>query len=308
MTRAVVTGATGFIGKFLVRELLENDYEVFAIVKDKKKLEPFWGYIYEKNLRLHIIELNLENIKELEKYITKECQVFYHLAWEGMVGEELLDCRIQLKNVEYMLSTIEVASGIGCKRYVGSGSGSQFELFAQNGRKAVGDKHKYFKYAKQVCQDVGEEFSYDRGMDFFWPISINPYGPTETKPRLINTVIDNLLKGESQKLSTGNQLYDFLYIEDEVRALRLIGERGIPNHQYILSSGNAKQLKEYIIELRDLVNPEGKLLFGEMKFNGVYLPEQCFDNGVLVKDTGFVPKISFEEGIKRTVDYIKGGR
>jgi len=117
-------------------------------------------------------------------------------------------------------------------------------------------------------------------------------------------MIKRLLSGERQPLSKGNQIYDFIHITDAARVFADIGERGIENKTYIIGSGSAKPLKEFLKELRDIVNPNAELGFGEMTFNGVYLPAEDYDIEPLRKDTGFTPQVSFAEGIKRTRDWI----
>jgi nucleoside-diphosphate-sugar epimerase len=52
------------------------------------------------------------------------------------------------------------------------------------------------------------------------------------------------------------------------------------------------------------VNLEVELGFGEFSFNGIYLPKDMYDTGVLQQDTGFKPALSFEEGITRTAKWI----
>ena len=61
MKKAIVTGATGFIGGHLVKELLDNHYEVFAVVRpNSSKL-----YRLQQSDKLHIVELDLKNISDL---------------------------------------------------------------------------------------------------------------------------------------------------------------------------------------------------------------------------------------------------
>jgi nucleoside-diphosphate-sugar epimerase len=134
---------------------------------------------------------------------------------------------------------------------------------------------------------------------FFWPIITNIYGPGDLSPRLINTLIRKLLAGERPSLSEGNQLYDFVYISDAAHAFYLIGEKGQEFKTYVIGSGTARPLKEFLCILRDIVNPEVELGFGEFAYNGVYLPIEVFNICTLVQDTGFKIDTPFDEGVKR---------
>ena len=58
-------------------------------------------------------------------------------------------------------------------------------------------------------------------------------------------------------------------------------------------------------ELRDCVDPEIEIGLGELPFNGVSLTYKEFDINAVKNDTGFIPKVSFTDGVKNTVDWIK---
>lgn len=157
-----------------------------------------------------------------------------------------------------------------------------------------GSKTAFEETAKAACEYMGYSVAAKNNIEFYWPIITNILGPGETSPRLINSMIRNLLSGKHQSLSDGNQIYDFIYITDAARAFADIGERGKPHGHYCLASGNAKPLKEFLCELRDTVAPEAELGFGEMPFNGIYLPKEYYDIKELQNDTGFAPKVTFK--------------
>lgn len=308
MKKVFITGATGFIGSAVTEDFLKNDIEVWAMVRpgffERKNNSRFANLM--KSEKLHLIENDLHAMLNLPGLVQeKGFDVFYHFAWEGMAGELLFDYKEQLGNVCYTLEAICAAAEMGCKKFVGSGSSSQLELTAEGGRECFSDKHIFFKTAKLSCEYMGEALAERKGIDFIWPILSNPYGPGETKPRLINSMIDNLMNGRHQPLSEGNQIYDFIYISDAAKAFRLLGEKGKHKGHYVLSMGNSKPLREFLIEVRNVVSPDAELGFGEMGFNGVYLPAGSLDNRDLVEDTGFIPDISFADGIRKTMEWIK---
>jgi len=78
---------------------------------------------------------------------------------------------------------------------------------------------------------------------------------------------------------------------------------------YCLGSGKGKKLREYIEKIRDTVAPDAKLGIGEIPYAKNQVMYLCADISDLKNDTGFVPSISFDEGIKMTVkwfdDFVK---
>ena len=303
MKRAIVNGGAGFVGSALVKELIESGVDVYVIVRP--------GFLEKgTNKRLvglpaHIVECDLKEVASLpSKLVTREFDVWYQLAWDGLFGEELKDYKKQLSNVQFVMDAIKAAKEIGCTKFVGSGSISQYELQFPGGRDNPEDKHRVYKTAKLACEYMGTCVAQDIGIEFIWPIFTNIFGAGESSPRLINSMIRRLLKGEHQSLSEGNQYYDFIYISDAARALKLIGEKGKAGRHYVLAGGHAAPLKEFLTTLRDVVAPEAELGFGEMKFNGVYLPAELYSISELAEDTGFVPEISFVEAIQLTAAWI----
>jgi nucleoside-diphosphate-sugar epimerase len=299
MNKAIVVGGAGFVGSMVVRELLDNHVQVTVVVR------PGYRDAKQNNHRLEgldikIIECDIKNINKLKLSVNEYgFDVFYHFAWDGLSGDKLLDYTTQIMNIKWIVDAVITASELGCKKFIGAGSITQYEI--QQGKANNIDKTKYYKIAKLACEYMGRTIAFDNKIKFFWPIITNIYGENEVSPRLINSLIRKLLSGEKPALSEGNQIYDFIHVSDAARVFYLIAEKGIENETYVIGSGKAKPLKEFLLALRDIVNPNSELGFGESPFNGIYLPKEAYDISVLQRDTGFEVQIPFEEGIKRTI-------
>ena len=105
-------------------------------------------------------------------------------------------------------------------------------------------------------------------------------------------------------------MWDFLYVSEVARALRYIGEKGNPGKTYGIGSGVYKPLREYIMAVRDAIDPGLELGIGEDPGRSRQTFSSCVNIYDLVRDTGFMPEVSFEagirmiaEGIERTVAY-----
>jgi nucleoside-diphosphate-sugar epimerase len=304
MKKAIIAGGAGFVGSAVAYELLKHNVNLTIVVKP--------GFLNSKknnrldNLDVNIIECDISKISELKNLISeRDFDVYYHFAWDGLFLEALLDYTTQIMNIKWVMDAIVTASEMGCKKFVGAGSIAQYELTIREGQIDQNDKHKVYKTAKLACEYMGRSIAAKQGIQFFWPIITNIYGEGEKSPRLINTMIRNLLIGKRQKLSEGNQVYDFIHISDAARAFYLIGLNGKEFRTYVIGSGMAHPLKEFLCSLRDIVDPKASLGFGEAPFNGIYLPENVYDIFSLQEDTGFKAKVTFEDGIRRTMEWIK---
>ena len=133
----------------------------------------------------------------------------------------------------------------------------------------------------------------------------NAYGEGELSPRFVNTTIRKIINGEPLQFTAATQNYDFVHISDVARAFYLIAKNGKPFCEYIIGSGNAKPLKEFIIEMTSALDKNAVPIFGDVPFTGTNMPLSAFDTTDTEKDTGFKAEISFAEGAKRTMDWLK---
>lgn len=304
MKRVILTGGTGFVGSAIVQELLKHAVEVYAVVRPGYRENRRVSRLTGCDVRL--IECSITEIWKLPDIMPeRKFDAWYHFAWDGLFYEALTDYTTQIKNIQWTLDAVHTAAEMECKKFIGTGSVCQFELQVLAGKPVKGDKLRFYKTAKQSCEYMGKSLAADLNLTFIWPIITNIYGVGEVSPRLINSMIRNLLAGKHQALSDGDQLYDFIYITDAAKAFRLIGEKGRCDRQYTISQGQVQPLKHFLTAVRDVVSPGAKLGFGELAFNGIYLPKEAYDISALVEDTGFCVDISFTEGIRRTMEWIK---
>ena len=136
-------------------------------------------------------------------------------------------------------------------------------------------------------------------MEHIWVRVLSIYGPNDGPNSLVMSTIRKLQNGETPQLTKCDQLWDYLYSEDAARAFRLLSEKGVDGKTYVLGSGQARPLRQYVEEIRDLVSPGAELNFGAIS----YYPHQVMhleaDISELTKDTGFMPQTSFNEGLQQ---------
>ncbi len=306
MKKAIVTGATGFIGRFLVRELVKQGVDVLAVIRKDSK-----NAVCIDELGVRKIECNIVNFKYLSTIIKdRDIDALFHIAWQGVSDEDAKNQEIQLLNLNSTLDLIDVCNELGIKTFVGCGSMHEVEaLVEMSNDKVVTNMGFMYKAAKTAAHWMGKAKCGSYGIRFFWPI-INTYGEEETSARLVNTIIRKVFAGETPALSAGSQYYDFVHVSDVARALFLIAEKGINGTHYTIGSGEAKQLRDFLVIIGEVANELNggtnvALGFGKITSNVIELPKDIFDIKKLTEDTGFIPSISFENGIRRTAEWIK---
>ena len=300
MRKVIVSGANGFVGSALVKELAVNGIEVAAL-----DVEGHTDCIPNDKL-VTFYPFSLEHAEELEDKIKEQnFDTFYHLAWSGSAGKERSDISLQLQNAEWTAACLKMAKNLGCRRFVNAGSIMELEtiraVFYPGNRPGPGYIYGAGKLAAHaMCKSAAA----DIGIDLIWAMITNAYGVGEKSARLVNTTIRKCIKGEKLQFTSATQNYDFVYIDDVARAFRLIGEKGKAFHEYVIGSSNAKPLKEFLLEIKRLVSPRLDFNFGEIPFTGIGLSLEDFDCSRTEKDTGFRAEIDFSEGCKRTIDWM----
>lgn len=301
MKKVIVTGANGFVGSALVKELVKNDVEVLAMdmpgcngnlpVCDKVKFLP----------------LALDNISSLKDLIDdRDFDCFYHFAWAGSAGAARADTKLQLQNAQWTIECLRAAKEVGCKKFVAAGSIMEHETmaaaFASGNKPGLG---YIYGSGKLVAHTMAMSVAADIGIDLVWAEITNAYGVGELSSRMVNTTIRKVIKGEEPQFTAGTQNYDFVYIDDVAKAFYLIGKKGKPFNEYLIGSSNAKPLKEFLLEMKAAIAPDLNFVFGDIPFTGINLPLEKYDCGKTEKDTGFKAQISFGEGCHRTMEWLK---
>ena len=304
MKKVIITGANGFIGTALCRELSTKNIQVTAIVRDQESNID--------NIRkipgISIVYCELSKYEKLPQLIRdRKFDVFYHLAWVGNAGKLRGDSNVQINNIKYTCDAVKASAEIECKKFVFASSIMEYEISAVMETNNIHNINTLYSSAKIAANYMSRTLAGALGIDYIRAVVSNTYGPGEKSPRLINTSIRKLLNGEHCAFSAGEQMYDFIYIDDVAKAFAAIAEKGKSNKTYYIGSQTPKPLKHFLLELKDQINPEIEIGLGELPFDGISLSYTEFDIDAVKNDTGFEAKVKFNEGICRTIKWIKEG-
>ena len=218
---AVVSGASGFIGLALVKELLISGYKVYALVRGEKKRD------LPKHVDCIPIDYELDSINSVSESIPKlKNGVFFHLAWSGSVGQDRSDSDLQLKNVQWSLESLRVAHKIGCTKFEFVSSIAEDETVAVCKTDGSSPDAHYFYGASKFASRLFLKIECTKlKMEMTCVKLANVYGVNDFSRRMLNATLLNCLAGNSPSFTSGTQNYDFVYISDAVLALRLIAEK-----------------------------------------------------------------------------------
>lgn len=301
MKSAIVTGANGFIGCNLIRELLNRGIKVCAVVRNNKKDR------LPENPLLKIVSCEMDDIGYLPELIKPEqYDVFYHFAWSGSTGNSRSDYPLQLMNIKWSVDAVNAAALCGCEKFVGAGSLAEFDVNAYTPTDgAEPNSVSHYGTAKIATHYMTKAECNKVGLNHFWAYLTNTFGIENFTSNFVNFAAKLMITGQPANFTHAEQPYDFLYVSDTAHGLYCIGESGKKNNSYYIGSLQHRKLKEYIKLIRNEIDPNIKINLGVIPFNGVIQPESTFDCSKIVIDTGFKPVITFEEGLKITIPWLR---
>lgn len=301
MKKAIVTGANGFVGYWLLRELHKNGVYVTAVIKDENENISMFSEL--KNIDIVYCDLcQLDTL--VDKVLTKDYDVMYHLAWVAAGGAGRADYNIQLNNVKYACDAVRVAKKLGCSKVLFAGTIT--EKIAENilnlSSKAVNNIYGICKHMSHCLVDVE---SRKMGIDYVWMQFSNLYGPYSINGNIVGYTIKELLQGNDAFFGPAQQPYDLLYIEDLAYAAYLLGEKPTRSHCYYLGSGDVRILSDYLKEIGAACGMEDKIKIGARPDDGTRYDANWFDITTLKEDTGYKPRISYLDGLQKTINWMK---
>lgn len=298
----VVTGATGFVGTWLVDKLLEQGNKVTILVRNCGKVKREW---IDKGVS--VIEANIFSLNDLPLDDFDDTNdLFFHLAWAGTSGMERADISLQLNNVNATCEAVKLAKRLGCKRFVNAGSIMEYEAmeYLQQNKCQPGMGYIY-STAKLTADFMAKTVATEESIDYISVIISNIYGVGECSARFLNTTLMKMLRNDTIALTQGTQLYDFIYVEDAVQEIIVAGIHGNSNESYYIGNCKQRPLREFVDRMKRAIKSESVLDYGAVPFCGVQLTYNEFDTTKVFDELGYSPQISFEEGILRTAEWMK---
>lgn len=300
---AVVTGPTGAIGIALCEKLLRENVTVYAVCR------PGSSRIKDlpKAAALHVVECDAKELATLpQKMEGVSVDAFFHFAWAHTIGQGRNDMPAQIENIQSTIDAVRVAKALGCQVFLGAGSQAEYgrvegllksdtPAFPENG----------YGMAKLCAGQMSRVEAKALDIDHVWVRILSVYGPHDGPMTMISGTIRKLLAGERPALTAGIQRWDYLYAGDAADAFYLAACHGRNGAVYPLGSGQALPLKDYIIQMRDAIDPALPLGLGEVPYGPLQVMHLQADISALQADTGFAPKTPFAEGIRRTMDWVK---
>lgn len=302
--KAIVTGATSFIGAVTVRGLLRQGWEVRAVIRPGSAGLPHLLDVIPEHLRgrLQIIPLNLREISRMD---AGQADAWVHIGWDGAGSDNRSRREVQQQNVQSSLEAVVKAAEAGCRRFLFTGSQAEYGVCHQTITEELAchpvseygkAKVDFYYQAKELCKQLKMEYIHTR--------IFSVYGPGDHPWSLVQSCLHAWLGREEMKLGECTQKWNFLYIDDVAEALVCLLTEG-QNGVYNIAGNDTRPLRAYIEEMYVLCGKQGSYRYGERPQNAEGAADLMPDIGKICRDTSWRPKTTFAEGIYETLHRLR---
>lgn len=297
--RVALTGAAGFIGSHLARLILGEGHAVSALIRpgtDRRRIRDI-------EARLSLMPGDLTDYDTVQRWLAEERpDVCIHLAWRGRYAA-FREAEENLASLQGSLNLLRAVGTVGCRRLVGAGTCFEYDTsHAVLGERTPLVPHEIYGASKVACFLVCEQFCRLARVEFAWTRLFQLYGPQDDRDRLIPNVVLTLLRGEAAEVTKGEQIRDFLYVEDVASALWTVARSqftGVVN----IASGTPMSVADVVREIGRLLARSDLLRIGALPYRAGEPMRLQADASLLRNALGWSPRFDLEHGLQSTIDW-----
>jgi GDP-L-fucose synthase len=304
--RIAITGGGGFLGSFVLEELARRGYGNVVSIRRR--------------------DYDLTHEADVERFYDHlKPQIVLHLAAEvgGIGANRDNPGRYFFANLAMGLHLIESARKHGLKKFVQTGTICAYPKFTPVPFKEEDLWNGYpeetnapYGIAKKsllvMCQGYRQQY----GLNAIYLLPVNLYGPRDNFhlhsshiiPAIIRKCVEAKERGDKEIVAwgSGNVSREFLYVEDCAEGLVSAMERYDSPEPMNLGNGREVTIRQAIETIARIVGFEGNITWDASKPDGQ--PRRCLDVERAKKAIGFVARTSFEDGLRKTIDWFKSNR
>ncbi|MBT3261543.1 NAD(P)-dependent oxidoreductase [bacterium] len=284
----LLTGATGFLGSNLLKALLQNEYNVIILKRS------FSNIFRIESLIKKVVYYDVDKIDLHKIFQENKIDIIIHCATS--YGRKKIEPLSTLDaNLVFPLNLLELGTKYGVKAFLNTDT--------------ILDKRiNYYSLSKNQFKDWLKMYS--NKLVCINIVLEHFYGPNDDNSKFVTFIINSLLmKPVKIDLTEGDQIRDFIYIDDVVNVFIVILKNieEFKQNLYNLEVGTNKpiSIKSFVKTVKKIIGNHKTLLnFGALPYRRNEIMS-FKTNTEAIRDLGWVPKISLEEGLKKTMEVEK---
>jgi nucleoside-diphosphate-sugar epimerase len=290
MMNVIVTGSTGFVGRHLVPLLLEKSFTILEITRNIEKSISLYG---DKTSKIEFDDLDVNFNK---KIIDFKPDIFLHLASYITPSDDYnsIDTLIG-SNITYLSKILLNLKDSGLKSFINTGTFAEFK----NGDGVLSPAY-YYAATKIASKYIVDYFSNKDNYKQVYVVPYTIYGGIDTNKKLIDFLFDSLNADEKVKLTPGNQVLDFVHVEDVAEGYLQVIQNidTIKNGStYEIGTGIGTSVKDLASLIEDISGKKLNVEWGGREYRPNDVMLAIADVHALVDEIKWKPFIGLKEGI-----------
>jgi nucleoside-diphosphate-sugar epimerase len=288
VSRVLLTGASGFIGRQALAALVAAGHEVHAVARHRGEEAP--------GVTWHEADL----LAGLTPVAQIEAEILVHLAWYAEHGKFWTSPE-NVRWVQASLGLLQEFAAAGGRRAVFAGTCAEYgwsrEVYSEDAPLAPATLYGAAKHGLHV---VASAFSEQVGIGLAWGRLFFLYGPFESPGRFVPSIVLPLLRGEPALMTEGTQRRDFLHSVDAAAAFVALADSDITGAVNI-ASGQPLLLRELAEDIARQLGREGLLQVGATPISANDPPALIADVSRLREELRWKPRIALSDGLEEVI-------
>ena len=306
--KLLVTGGAGFIGNCFVRHIL-NKYPDYKIINLDSL--TYAGNIenlndIKNNLNYQFVQGNICD-KKLVRDLISQVDMVVNFAAESHVDRSIMGPEIFIEtNVQGTLNLLQASKELNVERYLQVSTDEVYGTLGKTGyfyETTPIQPNSPYSASKASADLLVRAYFETYKMPVLTTRCSNNYGPYQYPEKLIPFFISQLLKGEKVPVyGDGLNVRDWLYVYDHCSAIDKVLHKGQVGESYNIGGHNEKTNMEITNIILDAMGKdESSIKYVEDRLG--HDKRYAIDNEKIQTQLGWEPSVTFEEGIKLTIDW-----
>ena len=298
----LLTGGTGFIGSAIAEYFADSDNNLVLVTRIKSKERQTIS-----NHQISYASGDLQDPEFVEEVFRQfKPSVVIHAAWEGVLRKDR-ESSMQTTILDILGNILKSAVKHNLETFIGIGSQDEYGIHNKKIDESAWPKPlTMYGLTKLAIGLSSLQYAKEADLNFAWLRLFSSFGPGNHEDYLVPHTIISLINGRAPKLTSCEQLWDYLYVKDIPLLIeKIINHSGRFCDIYNLCSGKPTRIRDVVNIIVNILDSSVKPGFGKLPDRENNLFHLEGDNGRFKEQFGWIELTSLRTALEETVDWYQ---